>query len=190
MLIFGERHLRSVLAEYARHYNGRRPTAAASSGRPGPATPPLTSPGSGSSADPSSAALSTNMSGARRRLGQDPWPSSGTPQVCSPPAFVSPRERRSATCALVRPAGGVSAIGAAGAGCVEAAASAIPGHRVAVKGQPKARSGRGRVSATPAAPTPARLGSPCHRPYRSRRRRPDRERRRLCHSHHPRLLAG
>ena len=25
MLIFGERHLRSVLAEYARHYYGRRP---------------------------------------------------------------------------------------------------------------------------------------------------------------------
>jgi transposase InsO family protein len=25
MLIFGERHLRSVMAEYARHYNGRRP---------------------------------------------------------------------------------------------------------------------------------------------------------------------
>jgi putative transposase len=25
MLIFGERHLRSVLGEYARHYNGRRP---------------------------------------------------------------------------------------------------------------------------------------------------------------------
>ena len=25
MLIFGERHLRSVLAGYARHYNGRRP---------------------------------------------------------------------------------------------------------------------------------------------------------------------
>jgi putative transposase len=25
MLIFSERHLRSVLAEYARHYNGRRP---------------------------------------------------------------------------------------------------------------------------------------------------------------------
>jgi transposase InsO family protein len=25
MLIFGERHLRPVLAEYARHYNGRRP---------------------------------------------------------------------------------------------------------------------------------------------------------------------
>jgi hypothetical protein len=25
MPIFGERHLRTVLAEYARHYNGRRP---------------------------------------------------------------------------------------------------------------------------------------------------------------------
>ena len=25
MFIFGGRHLRSVLAEYARHYNGRRP---------------------------------------------------------------------------------------------------------------------------------------------------------------------
>jgi len=25
LLIFGERHLRAVLAEYARHYNGRRP---------------------------------------------------------------------------------------------------------------------------------------------------------------------
>jgi len=30
MLIFGERHLRSVLAQYEAHYNGRRPTAAAS----------------------------------------------------------------------------------------------------------------------------------------------------------------
>ena len=25
MLIFGERHLRLILTEYARHYNGRRP---------------------------------------------------------------------------------------------------------------------------------------------------------------------
>jgi putative transposase len=25
MLIFGERHLRTILAQYAAHYNGRRP---------------------------------------------------------------------------------------------------------------------------------------------------------------------
>jgi hypothetical protein len=37
LLILGERHLRLVLAEYEAHYNGRRPTAAASSARPGPA---------------------------------------------------------------------------------------------------------------------------------------------------------
>jgi putative transposase len=39
MLIFGQRHLRTVLADYAAHYNGRRPIAAASSARPGPTTP-------------------------------------------------------------------------------------------------------------------------------------------------------
>jgi len=47
MLIFGERHLRTVLAKYEAHYNGRRPTAAASSARPGPTTPSPTSPSSG-----------------------------------------------------------------------------------------------------------------------------------------------
>ena len=40
MLIFGERHLRTILAQYERHYNGRRPTAAVSSARPGPITLP------------------------------------------------------------------------------------------------------------------------------------------------------
>jgi hypothetical protein len=39
--------------------------------------------------------------------------------VCSPPAFVSTRERHSATRALLKPACGVSAAGAAGAGGVE-----------------------------------------------------------------------
>jgi putative transposase len=38
MLIFGERHLLSVLAEYARHYNGRRPHR--SRGLRPPARPP------------------------------------------------------------------------------------------------------------------------------------------------------
>ena len=51
--------------------------------------------------------------------------------VRSPPAFVSPRERRSATWALLKPADGVNAADAAGAGGVEAAASAMPDHSIA-----------------------------------------------------------
>jgi len=39
MLIFGERHLRSVMAEYARHFNGRRPHRPSSSSHHGPTTP-------------------------------------------------------------------------------------------------------------------------------------------------------
>ena len=56
--------------------------------------------------------------------------------VRSPPAFVSPRERRSATWALLNPAGGVHATGALGAGAGEAAASAMPDHSIT-----KARTG-------------------------------------------------
>ena len=88
MLIFGQRHLRLVLADYEAHYNGRRPIAAASFARHGPTTLPLTSPRSGSSAGPSSAASSTNTSGPHRSRGQEPWPSSGTPQ--GPPRVASP----------------------------------------------------------------------------------------------------
>ena len=75
--------------------------------------------------------------------------------VRSPPAFASPRERRSATWALLRPADGVSATGAAGAGGVEAAASAMPGHRVAVQrpAESAARPGPGYRAAL-AAPHP------------------------------------
>ncbi len=39
MLIFGERHLRTILAQYEGHYNGRRPIAAASSARCHPPRP-------------------------------------------------------------------------------------------------------------------------------------------------------
>jgi len=70
MLIFGERHLRLVLAEYEAHYNGRRPIAAASSARLSRTTPSPTSARSGSSADPSSAGSSTNTSEPRRSPGQ------------------------------------------------------------------------------------------------------------------------
>jgi Integrase core domain len=80
MLIFSERHLRSVLTEYARHSTGNGLTAAASSTRPGLTTPSPTSRTSGSSADPSSAVSSTNTGEPRRRPGQHRWPSSGTPQ--------------------------------------------------------------------------------------------------------------
>ena len=66
--------------QYEAYYNGRRPIAAAKSTRPGPTTLPPTSPRSGSSADPSSAALSTNTSGPHRRPGQEQWPNFGTPQ--------------------------------------------------------------------------------------------------------------
>jgi hypothetical protein len=62
MLIFGQRHLRAILAPYEAHYNGRRPTAAASCTRRNPTTLLPTSPKSGSSAGPSSAASSTNTS--------------------------------------------------------------------------------------------------------------------------------
>jgi hypothetical protein len=52
----------------------------------GPASPALTSPRSGTSADPSSAASSTTISEPHRSPGQGQWPSSGTPQgpACSP----------------------------------------------------------------------------------------------------------
>ena len=80
MLIFGQRHLRTILAQHEAHYNGRRPIAAASSARPGPTTLSPASPRRGSSIGPSSAASSTNTSGSPKSPGQDRRPSSGTPQ--------------------------------------------------------------------------------------------------------------
>jgi putative transposase len=52
MLIFSEWHLRTILAQYESHYNGRRLIAAVSSARRGPITLSQTSPGSGSRARP------------------------------------------------------------------------------------------------------------------------------------------
>jgi hypothetical protein len=53
MLIFGQPHLRTVLAEYETHTTGGAPIAAASSARPGPATLSPTFPGTDpASADP------------------------------------------------------------------------------------------------------------------------------------------
>jgi hypothetical protein len=75
ILIFGERYLRAVLAEYEVHNDGA-PTAAVASGRPGSTTQPLTSSRSRSSAGPSSAASSMNTSGrekARSRKVAEFW---------------------------------------------------------------------------------------------------------------------
>jgi Integrase core domain len=80
MLIFGQRHLRTILAQYEAHYNGRRPIAAASFARPGPTTLPRASPRSGSSVGPSSAASSTNTNEPHKSADQHRSPSSGTPQ--------------------------------------------------------------------------------------------------------------
>jgi putative transposase len=70
MLIFGERHLRLVLAGYGPTTTGDGPVAAANFARRGPITLSPTSPGSGSSVGPFWAAFSTNTSGLRRSPGQ------------------------------------------------------------------------------------------------------------------------
>ena len=60
MLIIGPRHLRAVLADYSRHYNGRRPTEAVSCAHRALTTPWLTSRRNGSIAGQFSEASSTN----------------------------------------------------------------------------------------------------------------------------------
>jgi hypothetical protein len=81
MLIVGQRHLRTILDEYAAHYNGRRPHRSLLLRPPGPTISPPAFPSSESNAGLSSAVSSTSMSGPRRSPGQGQWPSSGTPQV-------------------------------------------------------------------------------------------------------------
>jgi hypothetical protein len=90
MLIFGQRHLRTVLADYDAPTTDGDPTAAGSSARPGPATLPSASPRSGSSAGPSSSASLANTSGRpHRSQGQDRWPSSRTQQVPAAAIVIS-----------------------------------------------------------------------------------------------------
>jgi putative transposase len=70
MLIFDERHLRTILAGYEAHYNGRRPHRSRQLRRRSPTTLSPTSPSSGSSVGPPSAASSTNTSEPHRSSGQ------------------------------------------------------------------------------------------------------------------------
>jgi putative transposase len=79
MLIFSERHLRIVMAQYARHYNGRRPHRALQLQPPRPDHPWPIFPRNRSSADRSSAACSTNTSEPPNSLGHSQRHNSGTP---------------------------------------------------------------------------------------------------------------
>ena len=71
MLIFGQRHLRTIPDEYVAHHNGRLPNRSRQLHPPRPDHPSPTSPRSGSNVDPSSTASSTNTSGPHRSPGQD-----------------------------------------------------------------------------------------------------------------------
>ena len=91
MLIFGERHLRHVLAEYARHYNGQRPHRACQPSRPG---------------RPAQRVRASRVESAA----QTAWQSSGTPQDQAAaqyrprPALPSTnRARRPSMCSLADP---------------------------------------------------------------------------------------
>jgi hypothetical protein len=70
MLIFGERHLRAILAEYETLTTSGDPIAAASSALPAPTTLSPTLPGDGSSVRSSSAASSASTSEPHRIPGQ------------------------------------------------------------------------------------------------------------------------
>ena len=73
-------NLRSVMAQYAQHYNGRRPHRALQLQPPGPTTPWPIFPRNESSADQSSAASSTNTSELPESPGHSQRHNSGTPQ--------------------------------------------------------------------------------------------------------------
>ena len=81
MLIFGQRNLRTILAQYEAHYNGRRPHRGRQLRPPRPDHPVADLSQEQIQRDPSSAASSANTSGLHRSPGKHQWPSSGTPQA-------------------------------------------------------------------------------------------------------------
>jgi putative transposase len=90
MLIFSERHLRTVMAQYARHYNGRRPHRALQLQQPQPDHPSPIFPRSRSGASQSSAASSTNTSELHESPGHSQQHNSGTPQAHGKVSGVRP----------------------------------------------------------------------------------------------------
>src|SRR6266571_3988955 len=81
ILIFGERHLRSVLAEYARHYNGRRPHRSRGLRPPRPDHPAADLSQQRIKRRAILGGLLSEYERPHERPGQDQWPSSGTPQA-------------------------------------------------------------------------------------------------------------
>ena len=82
MLIFGEQHLRRVLATYAVHYNTARPPSGAATASTAPA---IIGPRSGLQKDPASAGPRRPDQPVRSRslktAAHAPWPAFGTRQV-------------------------------------------------------------------------------------------------------------
>ena len=70
MLIFSERHLRSILAEYEAHYNGRRPHRSRQLHPPRPDHPAADLSQERIKRRPISADSSTNTSGLHKTAGQ------------------------------------------------------------------------------------------------------------------------
>jgi putative transposase len=70
MLIFGERHLRSILADYETHYNGRRPHRSRQLHPPRPDHPVADLSRERIKRRPSSAESSTNTSEPHKRPAQ------------------------------------------------------------------------------------------------------------------------
>ena len=94
ILILSERHLRTVLAEYEAHYNGRRPHRSRQLRPPRPDH--LAADLSQQRINgPSSVASSTNTSGPPESPAQDRWHSSGTPQAGKATLLVKSRGRDS-----------------------------------------------------------------------------------------------
>ena len=91
MLIFGQRHLRTILAQYEAHYNGRRPHRSRQLRPPRPDHPPADLSQERIQRRPVSAASSANTSEPPKSPGQDWWPSYGTPHVLG--GLISEYER-------------------------------------------------------------------------------------------------
>ncbi len=79
MLIFGERHLRTILAQYEGHYNGRRPHRGRHLRPPRPDHPVADFSRKRIKRRPVLGGLINEYERPHRSAGQDQWPSSGNP---------------------------------------------------------------------------------------------------------------